>query len=159
MRAELRRIQNELGITFVHVTHGQDEAMALADLIVVMKDGRIEQHGDARTVFDAPETEFVARFMGGHNIIRIEDRTVAIRSDRLKLIRRAQDKAARLSGTVSGVEYQGTSVHLAIRTTTSEEVSIVVPDKEFFRRPLEPGESAHIGWAETDVHPLGRNSP
>ena len=69
MRAELQRLQRELGIPFVHVTHGQDEALALADLVVVMNKGRIEQAGSPREVFEKPATEFVARFLGGHNVI------------------------------------------------------------------------------------------
>ena len=69
MRAELRRFQKQLGIPFIHVTHGQDEALALADLVVVMNKGRIEQIGTPRDVFEKPATEFVARFLGGHNVI------------------------------------------------------------------------------------------
>src|SRR5208337_2764543 len=67
MRAELRQMQKRLGIPFVHVTHGQDEA--LAHLVVVMNKGRIEQAGSPREVFEKPATEFVARFLGGHNVI------------------------------------------------------------------------------------------
>ena len=69
MREELRRLQAEAGITFIHVTHSQEEAMALADLIVVMDHGRIEQAGTPRTVYNEPETRFVAQFIGGHNVI------------------------------------------------------------------------------------------
>ena len=69
MRAELKRLQKELAISFVHVTHSQEEAMALADLVVVMNEGRIEQAGPARTVFNMPRTPFVARFIGGHNVL------------------------------------------------------------------------------------------
>src|SRR5580658_7862592 len=72
MRTELKRLQKELGISFIHVTHGQDEAMALADLIVVMNGGLIEQAGTPRDVFNAPRTAFVAQFMGGHNVIATE---------------------------------------------------------------------------------------
>ena len=72
MRAELKRLQRELGITFLHVTHGQDEALALADQVVVMNNALIEQAGSARDVFNAPNTEFVARFMGGHNVLNPE---------------------------------------------------------------------------------------
>lgn len=70
MRSELKKLQKELGITFVHVTHSQEEAMALADLVVVMNDGRIEQSGPAHEVFNTPRTPFVARFIGGHNILQ-----------------------------------------------------------------------------------------
>ncbi|MCL2429881.1 MAG: ABC transporter ATP-binding protein, partial [Alphaproteobacteria bacterium] len=72
MRAELKRWQRELGISFIHVTHSQEEAMALADMIVVMNDGRIEQAGAPREVYNKPRTEFVARFMGGNNVISID---------------------------------------------------------------------------------------
>ncbi len=69
MRGELRRLQQELGITFVHVTHSQEEAMALADLVVVMDQGRIEQAGSPREVYNQPATSFVAKFIGGHNVL------------------------------------------------------------------------------------------
>ena len=69
MRGELKRLQESLGISFVHVTHSQEEAMALADLVVVMNAGRIEQAGTAREVFGRPATPFVARFIGGHNVV------------------------------------------------------------------------------------------
>lgn len=69
MRAELKRLQTELGITFIHVTHSQDEAMALADVAVVMNRGQIEQVGTPRQIFNAPATPFVARFIGGHNVL------------------------------------------------------------------------------------------
>src|SRR3982751_4473882 len=69
MRAELKKLQTSLGITFVHVTHSQEEAMALADLIVIMNDGRIEQAAHPRMVFACPATAFVARFMGEHNVV------------------------------------------------------------------------------------------
>ena len=69
MRGELRRLQRDLGITFVHVTHSQQEAMSVADAVVVMDHGRIEQVGPPRTIYNAPATSFVARFIGGHNVL------------------------------------------------------------------------------------------
>jgi putative spermidine/putrescine transport system ATP-binding protein len=69
MREELRRLQRELGITFTHVTHSQEEAMALADLMVVMENGKIRQVGTSREVYNHPRTPFVARFIGGRNIL------------------------------------------------------------------------------------------
>src|ERR1700733_9311448 len=85
VREELKRLQRELGISFIHVTHSQDEAMALADLIVLMNGGRIEQAGSPREVFDAPRTAFVAQFMGAHNVIATPAGQIAVRADRLKL--------------------------------------------------------------------------
>ena len=69
MRGELKSLQNELGITFVHVTHTQPEAIALADMVVVMDTGRIDQADSANMIFDKPETPYVARFMGGQNVL------------------------------------------------------------------------------------------
>ena len=72
MRAELKRFQRELGISFIHVTHSQQEALALADFVVVMNDGNIEQIGTSQEVFNAPVNQFVAQFVGGHNVIEGE---------------------------------------------------------------------------------------
>ena len=69
MRVELKRLQNELGITFVHVTHTQPEAIALADQVVVMDHGVIEQAGSPRDIYNRPHSPYVARFMGGQNVI------------------------------------------------------------------------------------------
>jgi len=69
MRGELRRVQKDLGITFIHVTHTQLEAIAVADLVVVMAQGRIEQAATAHEIFTAPRNAYVARFMGGQNVL------------------------------------------------------------------------------------------
>ena len=69
MRGNLRQMQKEFGITFIHVTHTQMEAIAVADLVVVMDHGQIDQAGPAREVYDAPRTTYVAKFMGGQNVL------------------------------------------------------------------------------------------
>ena len=83
MRGELKRLQRDLGITFVHVTHSQEEAMSVADIVVVMDDGRIEQAGPARSIYNAPATSFVARFIGGHNVL--EGKLEAMSADDFRL--------------------------------------------------------------------------
>ncbi len=77
MREELRRLQNDIGITFIHVTHTQPEALALADMIVVMDQGRIDQIGTAREIYDSPTTAYVAKFMGGWNVFSGEVKDVS----------------------------------------------------------------------------------
>jgi spermidine/putrescine transport system ATP-binding protein len=69
LQIELKRIQQDVGITFVHVTHDQEEAMTMADTIAVMHDGRIEQAGGAADLYERPQTEFVANFLGVSNLI------------------------------------------------------------------------------------------
>lgn len=70
MRKELKRIQHELGITFIHVTHSQEEAFALADTVVVMSKGELQQVGTPADIFNRPANPFVANFIGGHNVLR-----------------------------------------------------------------------------------------
>ena len=69
MRSELREMQQRLGITFIHVTHTQLEAVAVADQVIVMNEGRIEQSATARAIYSAPCSPYVARFMGGQNVL------------------------------------------------------------------------------------------
>ena len=87
MRGELRRMQRDLGITFIHVTHTQLEAIAVADQVVVMDQGHIVQAASAEEVYARPHNAYVARFMGGQNVLfgTVEDHsgsTIRLRSDR-----------------------------------------------------------------------------
>jgi putative spermidine/putrescine transport system ATP-binding protein len=77
MRGELRRMQKQLGITFVHVTHTQMEAIAVADMLVVMEQGRIEQSGSPDVIYNTPRTAYVARFIGGQNVLSARVESVA----------------------------------------------------------------------------------
>ena len=87
MRFEIRRLHDEFRYTTVYVTHDQAEAMTTADIIVVMNDGRIEQAGSPEDIYERPETEFVARFIGGTNILagRTGDAMTVVRDDGLVL--------------------------------------------------------------------------
>ena len=151
MRAELKKLQRELGITFIHVTHGQDEALALADEIVVMNNAKIEQAGPARDVFDAPKTAFVARFIGSHNVIALPEGTVAVRADQLRL---TTPDAARLQGRITGVEYQGTHVSLIAAVAGDQEVTALLTDKDFFGTPKDVGEAIGLDWDSQAAHAL-----
>lgn len=151
MRAELKRLQRELGITFVHVTHGQDEALALADEIVVMNNAIIEQAGPTRSVFEKPATAFVARFLGSHNVVSMPDGMVAVRSDALQL---TTQETAKLPGTITNIEYQGTHVALTAAIPGEQEVTALLSDKEFFGNPKELGEAIGLDWEAEAAHAL-----
>lgn len=151
MRAELKKLQRELGITFVHVTHGQDEALALADEIVVMNKARIEQAGKTRAVFDAPKTAFVARFLGSHNVVAMPEGMVAIRSDALTI---TEPGTARLPGTITNIEYQGTHVALTAAIPGAQEVTALLSDKDFFGNPKDLGEAIGLDWEAGSAHAL-----
>jgi spermidine/putrescine transport system ATP-binding protein len=79
MQIELKRLQQQLGITFIYITHDQEEALTMSDRIAVMRDGLFEQIGSAVEVYDHPKTGFVARFVGGANVL---EGTVVSRQDR-----------------------------------------------------------------------------
>lgn len=148
MRSELKKLQRELGITFIHVTHGQDEAMALADEIVVMNNAVIEQAGPARDVFNAPRTAFVARFIGGHNVLALPQGRFAVRADQVRLA------ADGTEAVVTAVEYQGAYVALGGKIAGDQDVLALIPEAEFFADPKSPGDTVRLSWSKERAHPL-----
>ena len=153
MRSELARLQRELGVTFVHVTHGQDEALALADRIVLMNDARIEQAGTPWQLFNEPRTEFVARFMGGHNVLEDGSGTpAAVRTDRVRLSEPVGATGAR----VAGVEYLGRTVDVTIVRDDDVTLVAALDDASYARRPWRPGEPVRADWDAADVRRLER---
>jgi putative spermidine/putrescine transport system ATP-binding protein len=152
MRIELKRLQTQLGIPFIHVTHGQDEALALADLVVVMNKGKIEQAGTAREVFETPATEFVARFLGGHNVIRTPGGLIAVRADRTRIARNGDSNA--FQAVVTGVEYQGASYAIAFEGGGASDLSAIVGDADFAGAPVAVGDRVGLVWSEADIQPV-----
>ena len=128
MQIELKRIQNEIGITFLFVTHDQEEAMAMSDRLAVMSKGRIEQVGTPAEVYDHPATEFVASFLGASNLI---PGTVAERGADAAVVRLEDGAVVKLSAQALQ-DIAGTEVKLGVR-----------PEKFLV---LAPGESAEPGW-------------
>ena len=185
MRAELKKLQTSLGITFVHVTHTQEEAMALADLIVVMNDGRIEQAAPPRDVFERPATAFVARFMGDHNVIsgRVtgsrdgmvvfdvngggslaasgkphevgQPLDIAIRTDHVR-IGAAPSPGLGFTGIVSNIEYRGATVKLSVTGGGIDDFTVIIDDSDFFAKPVAIGDAVPLAWDSEDAIALGR---
>ena len=142
MRSELKLLQRQLGITFVHVTHSQEEAMALADVILVMNDGKVEQQGSPIELFTKPRNSFVARFIGGHNVIESEGLPVSIREDRIKLTPGGSDK-------VTGVEFLGSVVRLKVISDRGP-LTVVQSDMEFTKSKLDLGDQVKASWLKKD---------
>jgi putative spermidine/putrescine transport system ATP-binding protein len=157
MRAELRRWQKELGLTFIHVTHSQEEAMALADTMVVMNHGLIEQVGSPHQVYNHPASEFVARFMGGHNVIDTPAGPIAVRNDRMQIT--PDTGGVGLAAHVTDVEYQGTYVLLGLAldgvAKARQTVSVLLGEAAFLARPYASGDAVRLRWAEADARVLG----
>jgi putative spermidine/putrescine transport system ATP-binding protein len=155
MRTELKKLQRELGISFIHVTHGQDEAMALADIVVLMNRGRIEQQGSPREIFNHPRTEFTAKFIGGHNVIALGDATFAVRNDRLILNTpgKAVDGPS-IAGIVNEVEYQGTYVRVAITVEGRPDISAQLSENQFDAANYAVGDRVLVSWDPALASPL-----
>jgi putative spermidine/putrescine transport system ATP-binding protein len=158
MRTELKKLQRELGISFIHVTHGQDEAMALADIVVLMNGGRIEQQGSPRDIFNHPRTEFTAKFIGGHNVIAVGDETFAVRNDRLILkdpakVAKVTDGPS-ISGIVNEVEYQGTYVRVAIAVEGRPDISAQLSENQFDAANYAVGDRVLVSWDPAQASPL-----
>ena len=134
MRDELKRLQRELAITFIHVTHSQEEALALADLAVVMEGGRIQQAAPARDLFDKPRTAFVARFIGGQNVLPqgaingAKPCEIAVRTDRCRLtgVNEASSESS-VAGEITGIEYQGSRVQVTLWSKAAPRPSRYCP--------------------------------
>ena len=164
MRAELRRWQKELGLTFIHVTHSQEEAMALADTMVVMNHGVIVQTGSPHDIYNRPANEFVARFMGGHNVIETPTGKIGVRTDHIALTpaQTADDAAAHAQiALVSDVEYQGTYVLVGLQSPgalhsahSTAQWSVMLLEAAFAAQPLSVGDTVRMSWAPEAEHRL-----
>jgi len=156
MRAELRRWQQELGLTFVHVTHSQEEAMALADQMVVMNHGRIEQAGSPREIYNQPASAFVATFIGGHNLLNDADGPVAVRIDRMAL--HADEAAAgdrpRVAGRICDIEYQGTHVLIGVEISPAQRLTVSLPETDSAIAQLVMQQPIWASWNAAQAHRL-----
>ena len=141
MQLTLKRIQMEIGITFIHVTHDQEEAMTMADAIAVMNHGRIEQLGPPEELYERPRTSFVARFLGASNLlrgaveghgevrltsgalVRVDEAlptrgsrvAVGIRPEKIRL-GAPNDGENRLNGTIADRSYVGVATQYTVKT-------------------------------------------
>jgi spermidine/putrescine transport system ATP-binding protein len=170
MQLTLKQIQHEIGITFVHVTHDQEEAMTMADVIAVMNRGRIEQLGPPEELYERPRTSFVARFLGASNLLSgtVEDESgvrlssgalvhvaeelpaqgtrvgVGIRPEKLR-VGALRDGDNRLTGTVVERSYVGVATQYLVDTPDGR-VSVFVQNAESAAAGLEPGTVVQLSF-------------
>ena len=110
MQIELKAIQREVGITFVYVTHDQEEALTMSDRLAVFNEGRIEQVGPPAEVYEHPQSEFIAGFVGVSNVIERDGRRYTVRPEKIDLLDDGSEPQAgwRVEpGVVSDVQYVG----------------------------------------------------
>jgi sn-glycerol 3-phosphate transport system ATP-binding protein len=151
MRREIRALQQKLGVTMVYVTHDQTEAMTMADQVVVMRDGRIEQDGPPAALYNRPATTFVARFVGTPPMNLLESapgfegpgegRVLGVRPEDISLASGGMDAA------VESVEYLGADTILACRAG-GQRVLVRLGGQS----ALKPGERVGLNWAPGARH-------
>jgi ABC-type Fe3+/spermidine/putrescine transport system ATPase subunit len=149
LQIELKRIQEEIGITFVYVTHDQEEALAMSDRVVVMNAGRIEQIGVPRDIYDRPATEWIASFIGDTNFLKTDGKDVAIRPERLRVAREGEG----LEGRVSTTMIIGPMAQCLIRLEDGQEVLVREQrsGSENGVEALAEGERVLVSWAEEEA--------
>jgi spermidine/putrescine transport system ATP-binding protein len=182
LQVELKKIQREVGITFVYVTHDQEEALTMSDRIAVMNKGRIEQIGDPEDVYDRPTTTFVAGFIGVSNLMpgtvrktgtqgeveldsgvhvntdingfRPGDRCHAVVRPEKLAIDAGSDGQPSVEGQVESSIYLGTSTQLIVQLPGEVRMTVLVPNADEAERQRLPGGGAKVklSWAPENMH-------
>ena len=149
-RFELVRLQEELGLTFIMVTHDQEEAMSMATRLAVMKAGRIVQTGAPREVYERPASRFVADFIGLANILEVpEGRWMALRPEKVALFAARPDTAHACAGRITDIAYEGSRSLCRVALDDGRTMLAAMTDDAFRR-----GQNVWLGWAADAGHPL-----
>ncbi|HXF97756.1 MAG TPA: ABC transporter ATP-binding protein [Gaiellaceae bacterium] len=133
MQLELKRIQREVGITFVYVTHDQEEALTMSDRLAVFNEGRIEQVGPPAEVYEHPQNEFIAGFVGVSNVIERDGRRSTIRPEKITMLeagRRPPPGWTVEAGTVRDVQYVGPFTRYLVLLDRGGELQVLAQNLE-----------------------------
>jgi putative spermidine/putrescine transport system ATP-binding protein len=128
LQLELKELQQELGMTFVYVTHDQEEALTMSDRIAVFNEGRIEQVGTPATMYEHPATRFVAGFIGTSNIIDRDGRTFTVRPEKIRVL--GEDAAEGEPGRIRAAVYVGPFTKLVVALDRGGELTVVEQNLE-----------------------------
>ena len=155
LQIELKRIQEDVGITFVYVTHDQEEALAMSDRVAVMHAGRIEQLAAPQEIYDRPATAFVAEFIGETNFVVVGGERLGIRPEAMT-IGPAGAQAGGLAGEVLAAMVIGPTMQWLVRTDDGQEV-LVRQQRGDGAATWRHGDRVALTWAENSALPLGRH--
>jgi ABC-type Fe3+/spermidine/putrescine transport system ATPase subunit len=164
LQVELKRIQREVGITFIYVTHDQEEALTMSDRIAIMNRGLVEQIGAPEDVYERPETPFVAGFIGVSNLLPAEQVSAngkgsfaCVRPEKLRI----EDPGAPVAsdhpsveGTIESTLYLGTATQVVVRVNGEVPMTVLVPNDDEAQRRQLPGAGARVrlAWAPEHMH-------
>ncbi|CZF79453.1 Spermidine/putrescine import ATP-binding protein PotA [Grimontia celer] len=163
MRKELKRIQRQLGLTFIHVTHSQEEAFALADVAVVMKDGIIEQSGTPKSIFEKPASAFVADFIGGHNVIvpspSLSDipSPFSVRADHIEITPKDEKSChdtISVAAEIIDVEFQAQFYFVEADIGDGQRCMCFIPESQLDPLLVTSGQKVDLNWRRDQMNPF-----
>ena len=158
MQLELKRIQEQLGITFLSVTHDQEEALTMSDRVAILRDGRIEQVGTPVEVYERPASDFVAGFIGVSNLIERDGRQVTIRPEKIRILDDAQgsEPGAHIeSGVIRDVIYLGAVTRYVVDLEAAGQLVVVRQNLDSAAEVLQArGRRVRLAWRAEQAFPI-----
>jgi spermidine/putrescine transport system ATP-binding protein len=166
MQTELKRLQRQLGITFIYITHDQEEALTMSDRIAVMRNGQFEQVGRPVDIYDRPRTSFVARFVGNANIIRVLGLSLAVRSEWVNMepVKEPEFPAGDLSqglpARVTEKSFVGGQLRISAilldkpGKSGAESGEKITASRHGIDSPLERGDLVRVSWDKEKAVPV-----
>jgi putative spermidine/putrescine transport system ATP-binding protein len=145
MQIFLKALQRELGITFIYVTHDQEEALTMSDRLAVFNDGQIEQLGTPSEVYERPVSEFVAGFVGVSNIVERDGRRLVVRPERIRM------NGSGEPGTIGQVVYVGAFTRYLVDLDSGERITVV---RQNDGTATPAGTRVGVAWNPEDTFPL-----
>ena len=142
MQTELKKLQKALGITFIYITHDQEESLNMSSRIVVMRNGKIEQTGTPSEVYDTPKTAFVAEFVGGANLYKEGEKIFAIRSEHVRL------GVGDYAGVVTENSFMAGLSKVKVRLRDGQEIT---SSHMGMNIDLNIGDEISVGWDKNDM--------
>jgi putative spermidine/putrescine transport system ATP-binding protein len=157
MQVELKRIQQEVGITFVYVTHDQEEALTMSDRLAVFNDGRIEQVGAPAEVYEHPASEFIAGFVGVSNVLERAGRRFTIRPEKVRLVNGDHHGLHTETGVVRDVAYVGMVTRYLVDLEAGGSLQVVRQNLEETSAQAfdQQGKRVTVGWSEGQTYEIG----
>ncbi len=158
MQLELKRIQREAGITFIYVTHDQEEALTMSDRIAVFHKGQIEQAGTPVEIYEQPSTEYVAGFIGVSNMLDHAGLTYAVRPERIRMVTDPASEppdAVCVPAVVREVIYLGVNTRYTVGLASGQAVVVIRPNGGAADNVIPAGTDVTICWWPTTSHSIG----
>jgi putative spermidine/putrescine transport system ATP-binding protein len=162
MQVELKRIQEAVKITFLYVTHDQDEALTMSDRIAVFNDGRVEQVGTPMEVYERPATPFVSGFVGTSNVLERDGKRFTIRPEKVRLLLDGESRDGLVieHGVVRNVAYAGPVTRYEVELRAGGKLQAVQQNYETSSTEAleQRGQAVEVGWLPEHAVPVGGNS-